>query len=437
MSQLINLNDDVVTSEEFIKQLDGKELIIYEDIQGSKLYVRFDGDRFIIKPKSIKNDELSFIDLAIQKFYGKAYAFFHTLPSYVTDILNRKWTFVFEYLPDMENNNTKYNRIPKNNLILTSIVKGGHHKFNYEEIVEYAQLFDIDPVPVIFKGKLNDKQLEIINLYLKTSEEDLKFIFGDESFAKFFYNILNPHMEGSFLMEEGGYNNNLEKIIIRIDGDDKYTLAILNPLYTRNVGENQTEHAQVFSLIVTSFLEFLQLKDLNKIKVEGLTKDEIYVNLISQLFNEYVANMKDDINSWEFFIPNFIKDDKFKINTDLIRNKDTKLLIKSSDKIEYLFKVILGSFKKYRKKPIGVMKESTVEFFNKMVDKISRYIDNLLNLNRDYVFQKVDLLNFNDYFNIKFDRDGAGEIYPDVEPGFGQGEEPGGKKGKGGEKFKK
>ena len=80
---------------------------------------------------------------------------------------------------------------------------------------------------MIFKGKLNQKQLELINLYLKTSEEDLKFIFDNDSFAKFFYNILNPYHQNSFLMSDGEYNENLEKIIIRINGDDKYSFAVL------------------------------------------------------------------------------------------------------------------------------------------------------------------------------------------------------------------
>lgn len=428
MSKLINVNESK-DSNVFIKQIEGKELIVYEDVQGSKLFVKFDGDRFIIKPKSVKNDELSFVDLAIQKFYGKCYSFFHTLPEYITDILNKNWVFVFEYLPDMETNNIKYNRVPKNNLILTSIIKSGKHIFNYEEILEYSNLFDVDPIPVIFKGILNIKQLEILNLYLKTSEEDLKFIFGEESFAKFFYNILNPHIENSFLMKDGEYNENLEKIIIRIDGDNEYSLSILNPLYSKNIEENQTEHAHVFSLIIMSFLEFLQLKDIEKIKVTGLTKDELYVNLISLLFNEYILNMKDDIQNWEIFVPNFIKDDKFKINTDLIRNKDTQKLIKSSEKIEYIYKVILGSFKKHKKKPVGIMKESTIEFFNTKVDEISKYIENTLNINRDYIFQKVDLLNFGEYFNLKFDRDAAGEIYPDVNPEFKKEEERESKKG--------
>ena len=416
MSKLINLNDEP-TPEDFIKKIDGKDLIIYEDIEGSNIYVQYDPNNklFTIRPKSLKNEPLNFVDLSIQKYWDKAFSFFHVLPSYITDMLNPKWIFQFTYIPDRKTSNQKYNRLPNNNLILTSIVKSGKHKFNYDEIVEYSNLFDVDPIPLIFNGKLNNKQVEILNLYLKTSEEDLKFIFGDDNFAKFFYNILNPNIENSFLMKDGNYNDNLEKIIIRVSGDDTYTLSILNPLYQRVSDENQTEYSHIFSLIVVSFLEFLQLIDLKTIKVNGLTKDELYVNLISTIFNDYINNMKDDIESWEFVVPNFIKDDKFKINTDLIRNKQTKELIKSSEKIEYIFKVILGSFKKYKKKPIGIMKETTVEFFNKTVDDISKCIENTLSLNKDYIFQKVDLMNFGEYFNLKFDRDGAGKIYTDTD----------------------
>lgn len=430
MSKLINLNESK-ESENFISKIHGKEILIYEQIEGSKIFVQYNADNnfFTIKPKSVKNDPLNFVDLSIQKYWNLAYSFFHTLPQYITDILNPKWVFVFTYIPSTQTSNQKYNRVPKNNLILTSIIKSGKHIFNYEEILEFSNLFDVSPIPVLYKGKLNEKQIEVLSLYLKTSEEDLKFIFGEDNFAKFFYNILNPYTDNSFLMNDGEFNDNLEKIIIRIDGDNEYSLSILNPLYQKNIEENQTEHSHVFSLILISFLEFLQLKDINKIKVTGLTKDELYVNLISILFNEYIFNMKDDINTWEFFVPNFIKDDKFKINTDLIRNKETQKLIKSSEKIEYIYKVVLGSFKKHKKKPVGIMKESTVKFFNKMVDNISKYIEVILNVNRDYIFQKVDLLNFGEYFNLKFDRDAIGDIYPDVNPDFKEEEENKHKKG--------
>jgi len=426
---MIKLNE-AVNVDKFTDGLEGKELIIYEDVQGSKIYVNYTNDRFIIKPRSLKNDELNFVDLAVQKYFLKCYAFFHVLPSYVTNMLNKNYWFLFEYLPDEKTTNIQYKRLPKNNLILTSIVKSGKHVFNYDEILEYSKLFDIDPLPLIFKGKLTSKHLEVIRLFLKTSKEDLKFIFGEENFAKFFYNILNPTINNSFLMDNENFNDNLEKIIIRVDGDDKFTFEILNPLYQKNVDENSTEHAQIFSLVLMNFLEFLQLKDIEYYKPKGLTKDEMYINLISVLFNDYLLNMKDDISNWDIIVPEFIKDDKFKININLIRNKDTKELVKSSPKVEYVFKIILGSYNRKRKKPIGIMTENSVDLLNKMIDKIDKHLENLLNINRDYRFQKIDLLNFADYFDMKFDKDSGGEIYMDTSIKFDKEDKTSMEKGK-------
>jgi len=332
--------------------------------------------------------------------------------------LNQNWWFCFEYLPDEQPAHIKYNKIPKNHLILTSIVKGGKHKFNYDEILEYSNLFNVEPIPVIFNGKLTDKQLQVINLFLKTKDDDLKFVFGEDNFAKFFYNVLNPSMEHSYLMDGDDFNTNVEKIMIRINGDDKYSFDILNPLYQRTNDENTSEHSQIFSLIIVNFLEFLQLNKIEDYKPKGLTKDEMYINLVSVIFNDYIKNMKEDVEKWDIIIPEFIKDDKFKINLNLIRNKDTKQLIKSSEKIEYLFKIILGSFNKRRKKPIGAMTDNTVIFFNKMVGKIASHLENLLDINRDYRYQKIDLLNFAEYFELDYDKDGEGNIYPDVSVQF-------------------
>lgn len=432
---MVKLTNEV-DIKDFFNHVENKELIIYEDIQGSKIYVKFDGDRFIIKPRSIKNDELSFIDLAIQKYYNNVYLFFHTLPKYITDILNRNWWFCFEFLPDEKPATIEYNRVPLNNLVLTSIVKSGVHKFNYEEIVEYSSLFNVDPIPLIFKGKLNNKQLEVLKLFLNTSEDDLNYVFGESSFAKFFYNILNPNLENSFLMNDD-FNDNLEKIIIKSEGKKQFTFAILNPLYQKDVNENSTEHAHVYSLIIINFLEFLQLKKIIEYDVKGLTKDEIYLNLICVLFNDYMTDMKDDINRWDFFVPSFIKEDKYKINTDLIKDDTTRKLIKSSEKVEYIFKIILGSFNKKRKKPIGIMKDSTVVFFNDMVDNINNFIEKLLDINREYRFQKIDLLNFNDFFDMKFDRDGSGDVYPDTSIEFEKGIQTDIQKDKKGKDFKK
>ena len=410
MTQIIKLNNQ---PDNLIELLKDKELLIYEDIQGAQVFARWTGQKFEIKPKSLNNDPLNFVDLAIQKFYGFIFSYLHSLPDYVTNLLSPNWWFCFEYFPDLQPAHIEYKKLPKNNLILSCIVKGTRYKYNHSEIVEYAKLFDVDALPVIFKGKLNEKQLEIINLFLHTSESDLEYVFGENNFAYFFYKILNPQLENSFLMNE--FNNNLEKIIIKIDGNDEHTFEILNPSYEKMELSNKTEYLETYSLILLNFLEFLQLVNFEKLKLKEITKDELYIELISAIFNEYIENIKKEIKDWNLSIPEFFTEDKFKINTFLLKNRETIDLIKSDPKIEYLFKLILSSFNKKKKKPIGIFNNKTVELFNSEVDKISSFLDEILKINREYLLRNNDLLNFKDYFNINYNTDADEQIYPDVD----------------------
>jgi hypothetical protein len=409
MTQIIKLNNQPDDLVDLLK----KELLIYEDIQGAQVFARWTGQKFEIKPKSINSEPLNFVDLAIQKFYGFIFSYLHSLPDYVTNLLSTTWWFCFEYFPDLQPAHIEYKKLPKNNLILSCIVKGTRYKYNYSEIVEYAKLFDVDALPVIFKGKLNEKQLEVINLFLHTSERDLEYVFGEDNFAYFFYKILNPQLENSFLMDE--FNNNLEKIIIKIDGVDEQTFEILNPSYEKMELSNKTEYLETYSLILLNFLEFLQLVSFDKLKLKEITKDELYIELISAVFNEYIENIKKEIKDWNLSIPEFFTEDKFKINTFLLKNKETIDLIKSNIKIEYLFKLILSSFNKKKKKPIGIFNDKTTELFNDEVDKISNFLDDVLKINREYLLRNNDLLNFKDYFKINYNTDADEQIYPDVD----------------------
>jgi len=410
MTQIIKLNNQ---PDDLVKNLKDKELLIYEDIQGAQVFARWDGEKFEIRPKSIRNESLNFVDLAVQKFYAKIFEYLHLLPDYITNLLSKSWWFCFEYFPDNQPAHIEYKKIPKNNLILTCIVKGSRYKYNYNEIIEYSKLFNVEPLPVIFRGKLNEKQLEVINLFLNTSEEDLEFVFGENNFAYFFYKILNPDLENSFLMSD--FNDNLEKIVIKINGNDEHSFEILNPSYKKMNLSNKTEYLETYSLILLNFLEFLQIADLNKLKLKEITKEELYIELISSVFNEYIENIKKEITNWNLSIPDFFTDDKFRINTFLLKNQKTIDLIKSDDKIQYLFKLILNSFNKKKNKPIGIFNEKTLELFNEKVDTISNFLDEILKINREFFLRNNDLLNFKDYFNVNYNTDSQGDIYPDVD----------------------
>lgn len=430
MSKLITING--LNEDEILNGVLSDEIIVYEDIQGSKIWVNWNRKEFTIKTKSLSSDAINMVDLAMQNYYNNALNYFNSLDNRVKSLLNRKWWFCFEYFPDNQPGNIEYDRVPKNNLVLTSINKSGKYEFNIEEIDEYSRLFNVDAIPVIYQGRLTETMKEAIKYFINTSEDDLEYIFGEKSFSYFFYKILNPSIQNSFLMNGEDFQKNVEKLIVRTSKDD-YSFELLNPLYTRISVDNDTDFVEIYTLILINFLNFAQSNNIEDIKIKGDRKDECYIYLISKLYNIYISEVKSDLIDFDFIVPDFFNKDKFKINTELITNKLTKEYINEHTKLEYIFKVILGSFNKKRKKPIGVFTENTVKLFNKFVDEIDNHINTYLGRMHEIELGKAGLLDFGDFFEIQYDTDAEGQVYPDVYSEFsGETTDDKKKKGKGG-----
>jgi len=148
--------------------------------------------------------------------------------------------------------------------------------------------------------------------------------------------------------------------------------------------------------------------------MSGNKRDEAYLYLISKLFNIYLSQVKDDLMNFDFVVPEFFDKDKFRINTELIPNKLTKNYIQEDKKLEYCFKVILGSFNKKRKKPIGIFTDSTMTIFNNFVDSIQTKIDQYFNKKSEIELTRSGLVDFGEFFDIKYDVDSEEQVYPDV-----------------------
>jgi hypothetical protein len=430
MGKLTTLNG--LNENDLLSGILSNEIIVIEDIQGSKIWVNWDGKEFTIKPKSLSNDPINLIDLAMQNYYNPAINYFNSLDDRVKSLLNKKWYFCFEYFPDNQPANIQYDRVPKNNLVLTSINKSGKYDFKIDEIDEYSRLLDVDMIPVVFQGKLTETMKEAIKYFLNTSEDDLEYIFGEKSFTYFFYKILNPNVQNSFLMNSEDFQSNLEKIIIRTLSDD-ISFELLNPLYKRISQTNDTDFVEIYTLILVNFLNFCQSINIEDVKLKGEKKDECYLYLICKLFNLYVSEVKEDLLNFDFIVPDFFDKEKFKINVELINNKLTKDYINEDSKLEYIFKVILGSLNKKKKKAIGIFTENTVKLFNQFVQQIDEYLSKHLNKMQEIELGRAGLLDFGDFFDIQYDTDAEGQVYPDVYDEFekesGQSKK---KKGKGG-----
>ena len=132
MSKLLNLNE--IENEKILDEIFSDELIIFEDVQGSKIFVNWDGKSFTIKAKSLSSDPINLVDLAMQNYYNLAINYFNSLDKRIKSLLNKKWWFCFEYFPDTQPGNITYARLPKNNLVLSSICKNNKFDYTIEEL---------------------------------------------------------------------------------------------------------------------------------------------------------------------------------------------------------------------------------------------------------------------------------------------------------------
>lgn len=396
MSKIIELNDK--NAGDFMGMLRDNELVIYEDIQGSKIWVNWDHKNNVyIRPKTLDNYPINLIDLAMQKVYNKAYLYLSTFEQSILDMIPTNFYFCFEYFYDVQPANIKYEKIPENNLILTCIYDSKTKKYNYDLdlLNEYSKFLNVEKFPVIFRGYLSSKQLEIINTYIHTSEKDLDFVFDDCNFANFFYKILNPSISNSFLMNTGEYQDNIEKIIIRLENKDEMSFKILNPFYTKISGLYDTSFTDVYSILLVNFIQFLSTININLVIIEGTTSNEIYLDYMCKLYNMYMQQMSDDLDKMHISIPNFFNHEKFKINTDKINNKVTLTWLGKNPKFEYVFKILLASFREPKIKPVGIFTERTLEVFNDYVKRFWSHID-------DSLINAKELDKYNNQF-VSFD----------------------------------
>lgn len=415
MPRLINYTDLSVDS--LINILKSQYIVVYEDIQGSTIYVQYDGKSILVKPRSLQNEPLNQVDLAIQKYYGPVFEFFQNIDEHVKGLMPTTWWFEFEYFFDNQPAHIEYQVKPKNGLILTGVIKGKKRKFDLQEIIEYANLFGVDPLPTVFAGKLNDAQISALQTFMQTNPEDLDYIFKENNFSKYFYEILNPTVQHSVLMKEGEFQNNIEKLIIKIPKQQKeISFSILNPLYHKNEKneENRTEFVETYSIILLNFLEYSQLVDLNAIKISGANNHELYLDVICKLFNNWMKWNEESFKNFEFVVPTFFHDDKFKVNIKLIKNATTRSFLVKNDKIEYAFRCILGSFQHIRKKPIGILNDTSLQLLNQMIIAIQKRIDHELDTVHSNMLQKKDLMNFDQFDQVKKNLDSEGQSYPDI-----------------------
>jgi hypothetical protein len=382
----------------FIENLFTKYVIISEQLDGSRLTVVKNTDNSITFCKK-DGSPVNFIDRTMMVFYEKAIEHLGSLDLEVVTKIPDNWAFGFQYFPSTSPVNIVYDRTPKNNLVLTDIqITNGNGRVlktisDPRVLSDWAKTLDVEKPPIIFNGTLDQLQKDRITSYLKTPEADLQKLFQSQSFTRFIISVLNPGLRTSTLMND--LDKPVEGIVFKFitPGESEvYSARLIDPIFhqhSANVTKPVDRRANdMYQIAMLDIIEFMEVSDIDSIQLNGEAPDERYIELMSILFNDYIQRNGHKYVGVDFETPDFAKKPEFDINLATIPNERTREILKNS-KLYDLFKIIISSFRKYRKNTTSILTQQIIDTLNDIIQKIQNKIE--------MVPEENQVLDFNNY----------------------------------------
>lgn len=379
---------------DFLNELFGKDLTVSEKLNGMSFSFEknlYDGSLSFYKRDQV--NPISKIDRVLMKYYESPISHIQGLDNLVLSEIPNGWRFGMEFFINPSPVLLSYQRIPKNGLVLTHIIVknefGDIEKtiVEKEELEYWANLIGVENPPIIFQGRLSDEQKVDINDFINSPNDKLSDQYGTKSFAKFLVGLLNRDINKSHL------NNSLEEpiegVVFRfgpIDGSgDSFTAKILDPMFEDITKQNNVKKASyfpsdIYGITILEVMNFILDKNVDSFTFEGDDPQDKYISYISSVFNAFVEENGEKYLGLDFQEPEFLKQDGFEINLELIKNEKTKSLVGEEESYQSLFKLILSAFRKIKKRPGGFFTQGAIEQFNLLVREISNHLNNSLSV---------------------------------------------------------
>lgn len=400
--------------EAFMKMLDNKVHVV-EKLAASSFHVKKDDLRNKYY-KSGQTEPINIIDRTIVRFYEPAITHFQGLTDAVQEAMPADWKFGFDYMLDGETPNFRYSMLPKNNLVLTHIQVLHPTTEAVQKVIrdtqvlnKWADLLEVQRPPVVFEGQLADFQKEALVRMLELSDEAFAKKYESRSFTSDLYAIFNSNMRRSMLQES--FDADIDGFVVSfIDGKKMSPFKIED---FRSVNESaERKSSDIYQITIVDLIEFLSNYNFKQHKLIQEKKDRRFLELMSEVFNNYIKENAAKYIGVDFETADFAKKESFKLNTKFIENMQTLKLVNNNILAE-LFKITLSSFKNERQKTTDILSEDMVAQMNEIVKAIQDCVDGKIEendvLNFDSYMQKSrinDTPEINEGLNVKYPKQG-------------------------------
>lgn len=402
MKELSDIYKEV--GQQFIDDLFKDYLTVTEKLSGSSF--SFEKDNNIIKFYKSNDKPINLIDRTLMVYYESAISYIKKATSGIMTTIPDNWKFCFQYFVHNEPGVIQYDNLPKNNLVLTHIqIKSASGKIGKiiedpRVINDWANVLNVTPLLPVFKGYLTDIQKQKIRDFISTPKEDHAELFKTSSFASYLIDVLNPSIKATTLQSD--LVKPIDSIVFKFykAGStqmfsakmiDPYTLSLMKD---KKLVDLRRVPADINEILLLDILAFIEERGLKKGEILSISPNERYLELVSSIFNDYIIKRSAGLKEIDIEKAEFAKGDEFKLNIDLISSESTKNTLRNNERMQDLFKIMLGSLRKKRNPDKGgnVLTPSVINDFNLLVDKIE-----------DAVNAEVtsEFKTFGDYLSLK------------------------------------
>ena len=388
---------------EFLENLLKKEVVVTEKLNAATLSMQkkqtseMDLNRKLTfyKGTGVNKREITIADRVMTTFYSSGMTYLSNLSKLIIDRIPANWTFVFKYFPNHQPSFINYSVLPKNNLVLCCIITSGGTKIDdCEDLMTWAEMFDVSYQEPIFKGYLSEYQKEKLRDYVEDGSNN------KDSFARFVITLLNPSLKGS-LYQNDGFESPIDGFVFKFISDDgitkPMTAKLIDPFMSAIISKNKSKkgYNDNTDVLLSDFTIFMSNQDMDSIILTKKDDGERYLELFYRLFNRYIKYKKSQLEDFDVDTNDVVKesiDADFGVDIDKISNETTKKLLKDNPEFKSIFKTLLGSFKTKKDSNYKsiVMSPGVVRLFNDIVDKINCKILSC---------EETDNLSFASYLN--------------------------------------
>jgi hypothetical protein len=383
---------------QFVKKLFDEFVVISEKLNATRFCFEKtkDGIEFYKK-----DGKITAIDRTMAALYEHPIKYIETLPEDVLEKLPQGFRYGFRYFHNEKPANIVYDKLPMNGLVLTDIRSAKGKIIDDVSILNgISDLLRVEKPPIIWYGNLDGVQKTRLLEYLRTPEDKLIAKFKTDSFTKYIISILNPEIKATALRD--GIEKPIDSIIFKfITEEDKEVIhaKVIDPVITQinRTNDVEREPQDLYGIILSDVAEYIKVTGLQKYSLSDGSNDERFLELICQIYVAYMKKNSYKYEGIEIDPLSFASVPEFDLNTGFIKDQETRDLVKKSTITKHIFKIMMSSFSKLKKKPSGTVTQILIDDILELSKKIKNKVESTPEV------KESSFPTFEDYMTTKFE----------------------------------